>query len=306
MTTSSIHPLVSDRDSPLSPGLCDLHMHTTASDGTDTPEELVAKATRRGLAMIAITDHDTTGGIRQALATAETLPSAPVIIPGIELSTDHGTTGIHMLGYHVPHDSPQFQAELDELLSQRDQRNRVMVERINEVLKLDMTMEEVAGYSSGTVVARPHFARALVARGLVADLAEAFDLYLGDGRPCYAERQRFESSEAIKFLHRHGAYAVIAHPCLIRVKDSGKEVEDVIAELARAGVDGIEAVYSLHTTAQTAQFRGLAARHKLMITGGSDYHGSNKPDIALGSGYDTQPLAIPQSLAEPFTRPRSH
>jgi predicted metal-dependent phosphoesterase TrpH len=287
-----------DLDTPLEEGLCDLHMHTTYSDGTDTPEELVAKAARRRLAVISITDHDTIGALPSAMKAAQAILGAPTVIPGIELSTDHGPTGIHMLGYNVPVASTAFDRELSDILSMRDQRNREMLERINAELRIGLTMEEVARHSSGSVVARPHFARALYERGVVATLQEAFERFIGDGRPCYVERDRFESTDAIAWLHSHGAVAVIAHPGLIRVKDATKTFEDVVGELAAAGVDGIEGHYSLHSPTETKAYLGLAVRHNFIITAGSDYHGRNKPDIALGSGRAENPVAYPVSIAE--------
>jgi predicted metal-dependent phosphoesterase TrpH len=293
----------SDSDSPLAPDLCDLHMHTTCSDGTDSPAELVAKAARRGLHTISITDHDTIEALAPALAAAREIPNAPRIIPGIELSTDHGPTGIHMLGYQVPVDSPDFDRELHEILTLRDARNREMVDKLNDELNLDITLEEVAGHSSGNVVARPHFARVLMERGVVTTMQEAFERFIGDGRPCFVERERFESADAIRWLHSHGAYAVIAHPGLIRIKNPALTFEDLVAELAAAGIDGIEAHYSLHTPTQTAQYVGLAQRYGLIATAGSDYHGRNKTDIALGSGLADRPVAFPRALVEPLLRP---
>lgn len=294
-----------DSDSLLAPDLCDLHMHTTCSDGTDTPEELVAKAARRGLHTISITDHDTIAALAPALAAARMIPSAPRIVPGIELSTDHGPTGIHMLGYNVPVDSAEFDRELEEIVSLRDARNREMVDRINNELNLNLTLEEVASQSWGNVVARPHFARVLMQRGVVETMQEAFERFIGDGGPCYVDRDRFESIDAIRWLHRHGAYAVIAHPGLIRIKNPALTFEDLVAELAAAGIDGIEAHYSLHTPTQTAQYLGLAQRHGLIATAGSDYHGRNKLDIAMGSGLADRPVAFPRVLVDSLLRPRT-
>jgi predicted metal-dependent phosphoesterase TrpH len=273
-------------------------MHTTASDGTDTPAELIRKAARRGLHTVAITDHDTTAALAEALSTAATLPSAPRIIPGIELSTDHGSTSIHLLGYNMAWDTDAFQTELASILDQRDARNREMVDLLNRHLGLDITMEEIRRETTGNVVARPHFARVLVNRGIVQDLPEAFERLIGDGKPCYVERERFETRDAIEFVHRHGGVAVIAHPCLIKVRQNGQTVEDVISELVAAGVDGLEAHYSLNTPSQTAQFVGLSRRYRILATGGSDYHGRNKTDIALGSGRAEAPLAMPAALAD--------
>jgi predicted metal-dependent phosphoesterase TrpH len=229
---------------------------------------------------------------------ARTLPDAPQIIPGIELSTDHGPTSIHLLGYGVPVQNSTFEKELADILTKRDDRNREMVDSLNRTLGLDITLDEVSRQAPGNVVARPHFARVLLERGVISTLQEAFERLIGDGKPCYVERERFETADAIAWLHSHGAVSVIAHPGLIRIKQSGHTFEDLVAELAAAGVDGIEAHYSLHTPTQTNQFLGLAARHRLVPTAGSDYHGRNKPDIALGSGREDTPVAFPAAIAQ--------
>jgi predicted metal-dependent phosphoesterase TrpH len=270
----------------------DLHAHTTASDGSLTPTELVALARERGLRALGVTDHDTVGGVEEAVAAGHL--AGVEVVPGIELSVDYPHGQFHLLGYFIDPRSAVLSDRLTALQENRRTRNTRMLERL-QALGLPLTLEDVVREAGGGQIGRPHMALALVRQGVVASTQEAFDRYLADGRPGHVPKLKLPPEEAIPLIHAAGGRAVLAHPYSLRFPDTAAfDVE--IARLREAGLDGLEAYYSQHTPEQTARFLALAARVGLLVTGGSDFHGRSKPHVHLGVVHDGQ--ALPDELLE--------
>lgn len=257
------------------PVRADLHTHTTASDGTLSPAELVQEAKQAGLQVLAVTDHDTVDGVGPAAEEADRLGIE--LVPGVELSTDVPDEEVHILGYFVDGQDRQFLALLRRLREGRLARAREMVRRLNQ-LGLPITFEEVARQADGAV-GRPHVARALVAAGYVGSFEEAFQRYLARGRPAYVERERFSPEEAVQAVLRAGGVPVFAHP--LWGGDRNR-----IARLVDCGLRGIEAYYPDHSPQDVRRFLEWAREFGLVATGGSDYHGPGPASKApLGSTY---------------------
>ena len=250
----------------------DLHVHSTASDGTFTPTELVAEAKRCGLSAFALTDHDTVDGISEALAAGKA--SGLEVIPGVELSTEYNETEIHVVGLFIDPANTELQAELAKFRDNRDNRNLKMIEKLQEE-GFRITAEDLYRLNPDTVVARPHIARYLVDSGQVKDLKTVFDKYIGDGCKCYVDRYKITPMQAVALIHQAGGLAILAHPCLYKMKRA--ELTDMIEELVAAGLNGIEAVYSCNQGSDEKDFRAMAEKYHLLLSGGSDFHGANKP-----------------------------
>jgi hypothetical protein len=274
--------------------LMDLHAHTTASDGSYTPAELVALAARSGLKAVAVTDHDTADGLAQALAAG---PGAGIeVVPGVEISVQGGPTGaLHMLGLWVDHQCPQLVEGLKRLQQARAERNPQILARLNQ-LGVPLTMEEVLAQAGGGQVGRPHFAQAMMAKGLVSDRGEAFGRYLAAGKPAYVPKYRFEPKVGMAMIRAAGGLPVLAHPGVLKL--SLPELEGLLRGLMKDGLQGMEAHYSEHDSATTRALLGLAARLGLVVSGGSDFHGAAKPDISLGTGWGD--LRVPAGLLVPL------
>jgi predicted metal-dependent phosphoesterase TrpH len=263
---------------------CDLHCHSLASDGSSRPAEVVAMAERRGLAALALTDHDTVAGLAEAARAAAALPSL-AFIPGIEVSAafDRGT--LHILGLCVDAESPELSELSARLREARNARNPVMVERLRG-LGIDMTLAEwraAAGgpHSGDPVVGRLQLAELMARKGIVKTTKEAFDRYIGHGRPAYVDKERLSPAEVIADIHACGGLAILAHPVQLGYSNYA-ECERIVRSLMAAGLDGIEVYHSQHSDADTRFLLDLARKHKLAISGGSDFHGSAKPDVHLG------------------------
>jgi len=254
----------------------DLHAHSTASDGTDSPAELVTAAAAAGLDVVAITDHDTTAGWSQALAAA---PPGLRVVPGAELSTVSrngrgGTATVHLLAYLFDPAAPALVAEQARLRAERGQRlNRMLRRMMADGLPIDEAAV-FEGIADGASPGRPHLARALVAAGAAGSVQEAFDRYLRDGSPYYVKRADTPIHDAIAMIVEAGGVTVLAHPMAHRRGDVINA--EVIAELAGAGLTGIEVDHTDHDEATRRGLRWLAGELGLVVTGGSDYHGSNK------------------------------
>jgi len=282
-------------DSNRPPGI-DLHIHSTASDGTYAPSEILSRAHAQGLAAIAITDHDTVDGCRQALATG--VPDGLSFITGVEISAAPPpffpvSGSIHMLGYGIALDNPGLSAILARLQDSRQRRNPRIIERLN-ALGLDISLAEVI-HDGGTPdqMGRPHIARAMVKKGLVPNFDAAFDVYLGNGRPAYVDKYRVPFDDAVAAIRNAGGVAVIAHPGLYRSQDDLMG-DDATAAFAAKGVEGLEVYYPEHSQRQTIHYSDLADRHGLLKTGGTDFHGGMKPGVVLGLGYGD--LHVPTAL----------
>lgn len=256
----------------------DLHTHTTASDGSLSPEDLVYLARSEGLCAIAVTDHDTTNGVIRAMEAGER--AGVLVIPAVEISTQHKPGSMHILGYFIDVGEHRLQNTLAEMVRNRDRRNRGIVERLNN-LGVQITLEEVSEYAGGDVLGRPHFARALVEKGVVSTIQEAFDHYLDAGAAAAVPKEKLPPELVIGMIHGAGGLAVLAHPYQLRLGD-GEELAKQVRLLCDQGLDGIECFYPEHSEPQTAIYLSLAARYGLVATGGTDFHGSSKNQSRLG------------------------
>jgi predicted metal-dependent phosphoesterase TrpH len=260
--------------------LIDLHTHTTFSDGSQTPAKLIELAAASGCRAIAITDHDTVAGLAEGRGAACLLGIE--FVEGVEISAEYDRGTMHILGYYVDDRSEDFRSSLDKLKEAREARNLEIVRRLQS-LGFDISYEEVAKLAGSEVVGRPHFAHAMLQKGYVKSIQEAFDRFLAKGAPAYVEKQRLSPADAIKLIHDAGGVAVLAHPYQLNTS-SLEELEQLVCDLVEVGLDGIEAIYSRHGRSEQDNYVQLAARYGLLVTGGSDYHGIYKPDIRLIKG----------------------
>ncbi|WP_425841436.1 PHP domain-containing protein [Streptomyces fractus] len=260
----------------------DLHTHSTASDGTDSPAELVRNAAASGLDVVALTDHDTTRGHAEAFAA---LPEGLTLVTGAELSCRLDGVSMHMLAYLFDPEEPALLAERELVRDDRVPRAKGMIAKLNE-LGVPVTWEQVARIAGDGSVGRPHVATALVELGVVPTVSDAFtDDWLADGGRAYAPKHETDPFEAIRLVKAAGGVTVFAHPAAAK---RGRTVpESAIAKLAEAGLDGIEVDHMDHDAATRDRLRGLAADVGLLVTGSSDYHGSRKTCV-LGE-YTTDP-----------------
>jgi 3',5'-nucleoside bisphosphate phosphatase len=258
----------------------DLHCHSTASDGTLAPEDVVRLARDSSLSALALTDHDTIGGV--AAAAAEAARLGIDFIPGIEISATYPSPGtLHILGYGVDPQSPVLHDLTRQLLEGRDTRNPRIVARLQE-LGVAITMEEVEREAGGTVIGRPHIAAILQRKGYVSSIKEAFNKYLAEGGLAYFDKERLAPARALELIHQSGGLAVLAHPIQLRTENDA-QLERVVKELVDLGLAGIEVLHSDHDAAWVEKCTRLAERFGLVKTGGSDFHGRNKESISLGN-----------------------
>ena len=251
----------------------DLHLHTSFSDGTFTPEELVLQAQKNGLACIALTDHDTVQGCARAAAAC-----APVLIefiPGTELTAEHDDTEVHILGYFLDTQNQTLLAEIAKFQAVRKQRIYEMVARINEI-GVPLKVEAVFALANCESPGRPHVARTLVKEGLTRNLDEAFERFLKKGRPAWVPKAKMSARESVDLIHQAGGLAVMAHPGLNRT-------DDIIPALVDAGLDGIECFHTKHSTTMAERYLGIADQFHLLVTGGSDCHGFSKARPLIGT-----------------------
>ena len=263
----------------------DLHTHSTASDGTDTPTELVLGAAAAGLDVVALTDHDTVRGHAEAAAALRALDRPLTLVPGAELSCRIGGVSMHMLAYLFDPDEPELARERELLRDDRVPRARAMVAKLRE-LGVPVTWEQVARIAGDGAVGRPHVASAMVELGVVPTVSDAFtDEWLANGGRAYVEKHELDPFDAIRLVKGAGGATVFAHPAAAK---RGQTVpESVIAELAAAGLDGLEVDHMDHDEPSRARLRALAGELDLLATGSSDYHGSRK-SCRLGE-YTTDP-----------------
>jgi hypothetical protein len=270
-------------------GWVDLHIHSTASDGTLSPKQILKMALDLNLRAISITDHDTIKGTieaRRHLTQKDT-----ELLSGVEISTSlHGDT-LHMLGYLIDPEDPALTRALSGLHEARKIRNPKIVEKLQQ-LGIELTYDEVLAVAEGEV-GRPHIAECLVRKNVVQSPDEAFRKYIGKDRPAYVDKYRLPPAEAAKLISDAGGIPVLAHPFTIGT-DSEAEMDKIISELVSKGLKGIEVYYSEHTATQFALYKRMATRHDLLITGGTDFHGARKPQIRMGTGKGN--LRIPYAL----------
>lgn len=277
----------------------DLHLHTFHSDGTFSPEEVVRRAKGLGLAAISVTDHDTVAGIPAALRAAEAdswegSGQALEIIPGVEMTVVFRDRELHVLGYGVRIEDPEFSAFLGRMQEYRLDRIRKMIDRVRE-RGAQVTFEEVTAIAGPGSVGRPHLAEAMIRKGFVGSLKEAFDRYLGDDAPCFVRGATLTVPDAVRLIRDAGGVAVLAHPHRL-VED------DWMPELVQAGIQGIEVYHSDHPPAVAEKYRRMAEAKGLLITGGSDCHGARKQKGPL-IGSVSVPYERLDRLREAMRRP---
>ena len=272
-------------------GLIDLHLHTAASDGTDTPAEAVEKAAALGLEAIALTDHDTVNGVAEAQRAG--LRLGVEVVPGIEVSSDYRDNNVHVLGYFIDPASPGLRPVLDWVRDEGVERNKKLVAMLRED-GFDISLDELEQTYPGAVLGRPHMAELLMRKGYVKSVREGFARYLGEGCKYYLPKRRISFAEAIGTILDAGGLAVLAHPLQYRYPLD--EVEEMIDRAQSLGVHALECYYSEHSAADERWLLAQAAKRGLGVSGGSDWHGSRKTHIAMGRGMDN--LAIPYEVLE--------
>ena len=272
--------------------LIDLHVHSTASDGTLSPRELALYAKAKGLSAIALTDHDTVNGIDEC--TKEGLRVGVIVVPGIEFSADFHGKEVHILGYYFNPHHPKLINKFSELTTARAARNNEILEKLAS-LGMPLTLEDcLRDAAPGATITRAHIAKALLEKGYIKERREAFDRYITPGKPAYVPKKNLTVKECTSLIHEAGGLAVLAHPFLYGYdrKDMGEITRGLVSE----GIDGMECIYSTHSKEDIAFLLQLCLKHKLFPTGGSDFHGANKPLLDLGSGYGE--LEIPFDILE--------
>ncbi len=258
--------------------LIDLHTHSTASDGSFSPADLVALAAKKGLAAVALTDHDTLSGLPEALEAGRR--HGVEVVAGVELSVGDGEKSVHLLGLFLPDRPGRLADALAYLRDRRHNRNRLILDRLRE-LGIPLDYEAVTARAAGAV-GRPHIAQALVAMGAVTSFKEAFTRYLGVHGRAYVPKDKLSFAEAVSLLHAEGALTVLAHPYMLGL--AGPALAEAVGRYRDLGLDAIEALYTEHSQAQTLEYLALARRFGLAVSGGSDFHGAAKPDVEIGRG----------------------
>ncbi len=277
--------------------LVDLHVHSTVSDGTLTPRALVQLAKEKGLRAIALTDHDNINGNKEALEEGARLGME--VIPGVEISGDFPGGTLHILGYYVTENN-SLKHNLTKLQKVREERNFKIIERLNQS-GVPVTYEEIAGVAGGTQIGRPHIAQVLLRKGIVRNLDEAFSRFLGKGEPAYVDKFRPTPERAIEWILEGGGIPVLAHPFTLNMGELEK-LRVLISKWVDLGLKGIEVYTPEHTARQEAMYKNLAERLGLIITGGTDFHGLNKPGVDLGTGYGD--FRVPYECVENLKRCR--
>lgn len=275
----------------------DLHVHSTASDGSLSPRQLIDLSVQAGLAAISITDHDSIDGCREIIETGTPLPIE--FMTGVEVSAAYPVEfprsgSLHILGYGIDINHPALNEHLKNQQQSRNQRCPQIVQRLND-LGIPLRLDEVVVLSGGDQVGRPHIARALKKNGWVTSVNEAFDKYIGKQGPAYVEKERLACELTLDLIDQAGGIPVLAHPGLIDTADH-KEVEELVNILTAKGLKGLEVFYPGHSDEQTRFYTDLTARYNLLPTGGTDFHGAINPEIKLGVG--TGDLAVSYSLYE--------
>lgn len=284
--------------------LVDLHVHSNASDGTLSPAEVVDEAIAAGLSAFALTDHDNTQGVAETIAAGKKRTQEGKlieVIPGIELSLGFEEKDIHVVGLFVDITHPTFQKETAFAVREREMRNEKMVQNLRHA-GIRITMEDLQDGNAATVITRAHFAKAIIAKGYTETVKETFDKFLNPDTPYYVPRTYITPERGIELILMAGGVPILAHPFLYKLPDD--KLRALLVRLKKAGLVGMEVYYSEFDEKQTAYALELAKEYDLVPSGGSDFHGSNKPHIKLGHGIDDN-LAIPYSILEEL-RNRRH
>ncbi len=294
--------------------MIDLHVHSTRSDGTYSPTELVDYAITKNLKAFALTDHDTTDGLEEAVSYAQNLrqqyladgneelaAAVPEIIPGIELSTEQDGRDIHIVGLFIDYKNPAFCDYLKHFVESRDLRNEKMCKLLQEA-GIDITYQALQETFPDSVITRAHYAKYMLNHGYIKSMKEAFERYIGDHCPYFIPREKVTPAQAVELILQADGIPILAHPILYGMGSA--KLDSVVGELKAAGLMGIEALYSTYTAADERQIRSLASKYNLLISGGSDFHGSNKPDLDLGVGYGK--LNVPDFVLEDIRATRKN
>lgn len=277
--------------------IVDLHVHSTRSDGTFTPTELVDYALEKGLSAFALTDHDTTEGLQEAMEYAKGKPIE--IVPGIEFSTEFESKDIHIVGLFINYELKEFKEKVQSFIDSRDLRNQKMCQNLCDI-GFSISYEELCKAYPNSTITRSHYARYLLDHGYVKSMAEAFERYIGDHAPCFVPREKVTPEQAIKLILSCDGIPILAHPTLYHF--SNQHLERLVSRLKKAGLIGIEGIYSTYTKREERQIQELAKKYNLLISGGSDFHGSNKPKLDLACGYGN--LLIPSAILENLKKSR--
>lgn len=268
----------------------DLHTHTVCSDGSMTPEELVLHAKESGLSAVAVSDHDTSDGVKQAMKTGAEIGIE--VIPAIELSAKSDTE-THILGYFIDPDSPDLTAAVDYIRDVRTQRIGETCDMLQKY-NINVTLDEVKETAAGGILCRAHIAKIMTEKGYSESPKAAFNQWLNVGCPCYSESQALTDVEAIKLIRKADGDAYLAH--LHLTKKPADELDAFVKHLTEAGLTGIEGYYTDYTPEHEREYRGLAKKYGLKLSGGTDFHGIFKPHISIGRGLGG--LIIPYSVLE--------
>ena len=267
-------------------GGIDLHAHTNRSDGTFTPAEVVRLAAERDLDVVAITDHDTTDGLREAASAGAELDVE--VVPGVEFSAEYEGTSVHVLCYWMDPSNEELQAELRRLHDERFRRGELMIEKL-QALGFPISFARVREIAGGGNIVRPHVAQAMVEAGVVETEKEAFDRFIGDGGPAHVPKHALDPVDAVGLIRRAGGVCVLAHPGMWGAQTSVPD--ELIERMAAAGMAGLEVDHPDHAPERREYYRAMAARLGLVPTGGSDCHGARYEPVRLGSAL-TEPEAF--------------
>lgn len=274
------------------PDWIDLHVHTLASDGSDTPADVVRMAVELGLRAVAVTDHDTFAGLPEAIEAGARY--GVEVVPGVELSTIYDGVEVHVLGYYMDAGHPRLRAMMARATAERNARNETMVQRLHDA-GYPVTMDALhAAFPGQTMLGRPHISEYLMRHGYVASVQDGMKNLLGRGKPFYVARYNIPLEESVETLRAAGGLPVVAH--LFKYRYTPEQLTAMVDAAAAAGAVGLEAMYTNYTPEQEQAVRVLAAERGLLCTGGTDYHGARKPDIALGRGFGN--LRVPYALLE--------
>jgi len=272
-------------------GEIDLHTHSTASDGTLSPSEIIREAQNAGLKAVALTDHDTTKGLQEIIQAGK---DADVeAIPGCELSVNYPTGQMHIVGLWLPEKPRYVQNKLQYLRDRRHSRNERILQKLQDI-GIQMDYSEVKELAGDASIGRPHIARLLMEKSYVPTVQEAFDKYIGPGGQAYVPKDKLDPGQAIEVLKQDGATVFLAHPYSLEI--SYQELRSEVQRLQGFGLDGMEVYYTEHTQEQTREYLQICKEFDLLVGGGSDFHGSVKPDVKLGTGKGN--LDIPYSLLQ--------
>lgn len=281
----------------------DLHTHSNRSDGSFPPAKLVDYAVAKGLCAIALTDHDTIDGLEEAVLHARTLARAgqPTVevVPGIEFSTEYEKKDVHVVGLYISCDAPSFRAKLQEFVDSRINRNIKMCRNLQEA-GIDITFEKLQARNPGAVITRAHYASYLLEDGYVKSRPDAFSQYLGDHTKYFVPREKVTPALAVSMILNAGGIPILAHPPLYHM--GSERLDRLVSTLKDAGLMGIEALYCSYTNQDERDMRRLAERYGLLLSGGSDFHGANKPGLDLGTGYGK--LFVPEEFLDKIKEAR--